>query len=217
MVARMDPLGLPRSSPPELDPSFYGLRESDFDQKISPDSLSGCKVETPPSGFGPPARNLHPVDRSAIHAHIDDQTEREWLQKRMEGSGNRLQLSQGRQLQILTKLTDAVIFEEFIQKKFVGAKSFSLEGCESLIPLLDLAIERAGDHGISTIVIGMAHPRAPQRSGERDEQEPAADLPRVRRCGPALARRSRRREVPPRVFQRVEDLDGAQRPSIALL
>src|SRR5690606_22174061 len=44
-----------------------------------------------------------------------------------------------------------------IHKKFVGAKSFSLEGCESLIPLLDLAIERAGDHGIDQIVIGMAH------------------------------------------------------------
>src|SRR5690606_31543409 len=51
----------------------------------------------------------------------------------------------------------AVVFEEFIRKKFIGAKSFSLEGCESLIPLLDLAIEHAGDRGVTGIVLGMAH------------------------------------------------------------
>ena len=61
------------------------------------------------------------------------------------------------QIRILTRLTDASIFEEFIRKKFIGAKSFSLEGAESLIPLLDLAIERAGEQGIDEIVLGMAH------------------------------------------------------------
>ena len=68
---------------------------------------------------------------------------RRWLQRRMESTENRLQLTRDEQMRILTRLTDAVIFEEFIRKKFVGAKSFSLEGSESLIPLLDLAIERA--------------------------------------------------------------------------
>ena len=61
------------------------------------------------------------------------------------------------QLRILTRLTDAVVFEQFIRKKFVGAKSFSLEGAESLIPLLDLAIERPASKGCSEIVLGMAH------------------------------------------------------------
>src|SRR2546429_430184 len=79
------------------------------------------------------------------------------LQERMESTGNRLNLSRDEQIRILTRLTDAVIFEEFIRKKFIGAKSFSLEGAESLIPLLDLAIERAGEHGIDEIVLGMAH------------------------------------------------------------
>ena len=51
----------------------------------------------------------------------------------------------------------AATFEEFVRKKFVGAKSFSLEGSESLIPLLDLAIEKAGEQGIAEIVLGMAH------------------------------------------------------------
>src|SRR5438874_3879700 len=75
----------------------------------------------------------------------------------MEPSENRLQLTRDEQLRILTRLTDAVTFEEFIHKKFVGAKSFSLEGAESLIPLLDLAIEKAAGQGIREIVLGMAH------------------------------------------------------------
>ncbi|MCB1019320.1 MAG: 2-oxoglutarate dehydrogenase E1 component, partial [Acidobacteria bacterium] len=156
MIARMDPLGLPRSSPPELDPSYYGLWESDFDKKISPNTLSGCNADTPRQVLDR-LRETYCRSIGVQFMHIDDMTEREWLQKRMEGTANRLQLSPGRQRSILKRLTDAVMFEEFIHKKFVGAKSFSLEGCESLIPLLDLAIERAGDHGIDQVVIGMAH------------------------------------------------------------
>jgi 2-oxoglutarate dehydrogenase E1 component len=75
----------------------------------------------------------------------------------MEGSENRLQLHRDVQVRILTRLTDAVMLEEFIRKKFIGAKSFSLEGCESLIPLLDMSIEKAGQQGIKEIVLGMAH------------------------------------------------------------
>jgi 2-oxoglutarate dehydrogenase E1 component len=89
--------------------------------------------------------------------HIDDVALRCWLQERMERPQNRTQLSRQEQVRILTRLMDAVIFEEFIRKKFVGAKSFSLEGSESLIPLLDLAIEKAGEQGIDEIVLGMAH------------------------------------------------------------
>src|SRR5687767_2557653 len=91
------------------------------------------------------------------YMHIDVPAVRKWLQERMERSQNRLQLSRAEQLRILTRLNDAVSFEEFIRKKFVGAKSFSLEGSESLIPLLDLAIERAGEQGVREIVLGMAH------------------------------------------------------------
>src|SRR5262245_63458218 len=80
-----------------------------------------------------------------------------WLQQRMASTGNRINLTRSEQLRILVRLTDAVIFEEFIRKKFIGAKSFSLEGAESLIPLLDLAIERAVEHDIDEVVLGMAH------------------------------------------------------------
>src|SRR5207247_1546844 len=89
--------------------------------------------------------------------HIDELSVRKWLQRRMESTENRLTLTRDQQLRILTRLTDAVVFEEFLQKKYIGAKSFSLEGAESMIPLLDLLIEEAGDGGVEEIVLAMAH------------------------------------------------------------
>ena len=60
-------------------------------------------------------------------------------------------------MRILSRLIDAQCFEQFIRKKFLGAKSFSLEGAESLIPLLEFAIEKAADQGVEEIVLTMAH------------------------------------------------------------
>ena len=156
MVARFDPLDLTTKATKELDPSFYGIHPGDMDQTISPETLSGCSLDTPRKVIDR-LRETYTRSIGVQFMHIDDLQIREWLQKRMEPLANHVQLSQARQLRILTKLTDATIFEDFIQKKFVGAKSFSLEGCETLIPLLDLLIERAGHKGARDIVIGMAH------------------------------------------------------------
>src|SRR5256885_9369691 len=102
-------------------------------------------------------RNTYCRPIGAQYMFIDDLRVRRWLQRRMEATENRLSLTRDEQVRILTRLTDAVMFEEFIRRKFVGAKSFSLEGSESLIPLLDLAIEKAGAQGLREIVLGMAH------------------------------------------------------------
>ncbi|HMJ65018.1 MAG TPA: 2-oxoglutarate dehydrogenase E1 component [Candidatus Binatia bacterium] len=156
MIARINPLGFPRSYPPELDPKFYGLTPADMEQSFSCETLV-------PQGRLTLAEildrlwNTYCRSIGVEYMHIDAPSVRQWLQERMEWTQNRLPLSREEQLRILTRLTDAVTFEEFIRKKFVGAKSFSLEGSESLIPLLDLAIERAGEQGIREIVLGMAH------------------------------------------------------------
>ena len=89
--------------------------------------------------------------------HMDDLRVRQWLQVRMEGSENRIQLDRRQQLRIYRQMTTAAVFEEFIQKRFLGAKSFSLEGSESLIPLLEMAIERAAGQEIRDVVLAMAH------------------------------------------------------------
>jgi 2-oxoglutarate dehydrogenase E1 component len=156
LIAKVDPLGMPRTMPPELEPGFWGLSEADLDQQFSTYSLAGSNTQTL-SVIMERLRNTYCGSISAQFMHVDDLDIREWLQRRMEESQNRLKLSRDEQLRILTRLTDAVIFEEFIRRKFVGAKSFSLEGAESLVPLLDLAIEKAATQGIESIVMAMAH------------------------------------------------------------
>src|SRR5215467_13016214 len=156
MAAQLDPLGIPRAKPPDLDLDFYGLSEADMDRHFACEAMCGGGSLTLREILER-LRNTYCRTIGVQFMHIDDSFVRDWLKTRMESSGNRSNLNRSEQIRILTRLTDAVIFEQFIRKKFIGAKSFSLEGAESLIPLLDLAIERAGEHGIDEIVLGMAH------------------------------------------------------------
>ncbi|MDX9973183.1 MAG: 2-oxoglutarate dehydrogenase E1 component [FCB group bacterium] len=155
-MAKLDPLGLPRPPLPELDPEYHGFTEADMDILFSAGTLGNGGMLTLRQIIER-LRNTYCRSIGVQFMHVDNLAVREWLQERMEGTENRLALSRDEQIRIFTRLTDAAIFEEFIQKKYIGAKSFSLEGGESLIPLLDLAIEKAGAHGINEIVMGMAH------------------------------------------------------------
>jgi 2-oxoglutarate dehydrogenase E1 component len=156
LVAQIDPLHHPHPERPELKPRYYGFTKADLDRTFSARTISGGGSRTLREILFL-LRNTYCRSIGVQFMHIDSLEARHWLQDRMEGTQNRLKLARAAQLRILTKLTDAVIFEEFIQKKYVGAKRFSLEGAESLIPLLDCAIEHAGDQDISEVVIGMAH------------------------------------------------------------
>jgi 2-oxoglutarate dehydrogenase E1 component len=156
IVAQVDPLHHPRPHRPELKPGYYGFTRDDLDRAFSSRTIHGAAERTLREILLL-LRNTYCRQIGVQFMHIDQLEARHWLQERMEGSQNRLELTRAEQIRILTRLTDAVIFEEFIQKKFVGAKRFSLEGGESLIPLLDLALEQAGEHGIEEIVVGMAH------------------------------------------------------------
>ena len=158
LLADLDPLGFtPVPVIPELQPDFYGFTESDMDRVFA------CDKSLEPSGMLPLREliaRLHNTYSRTIgvqFTHIDDMDARRWLQQRMESTQNRIELGRKEQVRILTRLTDAVVFEEFIRRKFTGAKSFSLEGAESLLPLLDLSIEEAGEQGVQEVVIGMAH------------------------------------------------------------
>ena len=155
-VAQVDPLGLRQQTMPELDFRSYGFTEQDLDRQFSCGTL--CRENVLPlREILRRLRNTYCRTIGAQFMHIDDPEVRQWLQQRMESVQNHLVLTRAEQLRILTRLTDAVVLEEFIRKKFLGAKSFSLEGAESLIPLLDLTIEKAGNDGIDEIVLAMAH------------------------------------------------------------
>lgn len=153
--ARLSPLGGERPEHRELNPATYEFTPEDL-QRV---------VRTNVAGAGPLAlakliERLHRVYCGYIGAqfmHIEELEIREWLQQRMEQIENRRRLSREWQRRILMRLTDAANFEEFVRRKYVGSKTFSLEGAETLIPLLDLAIEKSASQGVAEVVIGMAH------------------------------------------------------------
>lgn len=156
LIAQVDPLGLPRPAAPELDPGHYGFTEADLDRRFSCETMH-CEGFLTLRQIIERLRKTYCRSIGTEYMHIDDLRIRAWLQERLEGTQNRVEITRKEQLRILTRLTDAVTFEEFIRRKFIGAKSFSLEGSESLIPLLDMAIEKAGEQGVQEIVLGMAH------------------------------------------------------------
>jgi 2-oxoglutarate dehydrogenase E1 component len=156
ICADVDPLDRPRPSPPELDPSFYGFTDADYERVFVTRSARGVKERTLHEILWW-LRNTYCRTIGVQFMHIDDLVVREWLQNRMEESENHIRLSRNEQLRILERLTAASVFESFLETKFTGAKSFSLAGAESLIPLLDLAIEQAGADGVEEIVLAMAH------------------------------------------------------------
>ena len=156
LMAEIDPLGRPRPGLPELDPHFYHLTEADLDRSFSTDTIEGPQSMSLRQIIKR-LRNTYCRSIGVQFMHMDDLRVRQWLQVRMEGTENRIQLDRRQQMRIYKQMTTAAVFEEFIQKRFLGAKSFSLEGSETLIPLLELAIERAAAHEIDDVVMAMAH------------------------------------------------------------
>lgn len=156
MIANVDPLGINRPDHRELDPSYYKLTDEDMDRTFSSRTIFGTETLTLRQILER-LRNTYCRSIGVEFMHIHDIDTKNWLQERMEGTENRLEIPVERQRMIYSSLTDATMWEEFIQKKFLGAKSFSLEGSESLIPLLQWTIERAAEHGVDEITLGMAH------------------------------------------------------------
>ena len=156
VIAQLDPLATVQATHPELELAAFGLTEDDLDTTFSARTMHGAPTLK--------LRDIIELLRSTYcgpigvqYMHIDDPDVKDWLQTRMETTQNHCDLSRQEQIRIFTKLVDAETFENFLQKKYVGAKRFSLEGGESLIPLLDLALEAAAEREMDEAVIGMAH------------------------------------------------------------
>lgn len=156
LLARVDPLNLRRAGPTQIDTLSYGLSDADLTRPFTAPTLNYTNGKTV-GDILQKLQNTYCRSIGAQFTHIDDRNIRDWLQRRMESTENRLELSRDVQIRLYERLADAEIFEAFIRKKFVGSKTFSLEGAESLIPLLDRALEKAGEHGVQSVVMGMAH------------------------------------------------------------
>jgi 2-oxoglutarate dehydrogenase E1 component len=160
LLAKIDPLGLLQTEAPPAHSDFaletFGLSERDLDEEFSVADVPGPRTATLREIV---ARMQATYCRSigVEFRDIEEPEQRRWLQEQMESTGNRMDLGRDLAFRILGKLTDAEAFETFIHKNFIGAKRFSVQGGESLIPMLDLLIDKAGELGAEEIVLGMAH------------------------------------------------------------
>ena len=156
-AADLDPLGLNRK-PPEDDFVLkrYGLAHVDPETIFSTGDLAGPANESLRAII---ARLKDTYSRTigVEYTFLEKREARNWLRDSMELTGNHIDLSREQQIRILTKLTDAEIFEQFLHTKYTGAKRFSLEGGEALIPLLDRILNDSAQRGMREVVFGMSH------------------------------------------------------------
>ena len=155
-LARLDPLGEPRKIHPQLELSAFGLDENDLDRTFHAGNFLGL-----PQGklreILAALKMTYCRTIGVEYLHIQDTGIRRWLQERMEPNLNQPQFSREKKLRILRQLYYAELFERFLHTRYVGQKRFSLEGAETLIPLLEAVVERAPDAGVREMVLGMAH------------------------------------------------------------
>jgi 2-oxoglutarate dehydrogenase E1 component len=156
LFTKTNPVRDRRQYSPTLALQNYGLAESDLDTVFS----AGNEVGIGPSKLRDIVALLEHTYCQSIGVefkYIRDPEKLKWMQERMEGSRNTPSFSLEQKKEILEKLNEAVVFEKFLGKKFIGAKRFSIEGAEALIPALDTVIEHGAELGITEYVIGMAH------------------------------------------------------------
>jgi 2-oxoglutarate dehydrogenase E1 component len=153
----LDPLKqYQRPETPELDPAFHGLTEEDMDKTFNTGSL-----------FAPDEITLREIIHiikttycghiGAEYMHINETEQKRWIQKRLEETLGTPSFDKEQRIRILDRVIDSNALEEYLHTKYVGQKRFSLEGGESLIPLLDEIIQSGGAQNIQEMVIGMAH------------------------------------------------------------
>jgi 2-oxoglutarate dehydrogenase E1 component len=153
----LEALGLlPRPAAPDLDPAFHGLTSADLDTEFSTGSLAGPQRLK----LRDLVAQLKATYASTIGAefmHISDAEQRRWVHEQLERAGGKFGFSAEEKKHILEKLTQADGLERYLHTKYVGQKRFSLEGGDSLIPLLDELVNRGGADGMNDMVLGMAH------------------------------------------------------------
>jgi 2-oxoglutarate dehydrogenase E1 component len=157
LEAQLDPLGLRHPGYyAELDPATYGFTEADMDRPIFIDGILGLETAT--------MREILAILRASYcgqigveFMHIQDPTQKAWIQRRIDGAPWMTGFDQEAKTKILQQLTEADSFETFCQRRFVGTKRFGLEGGESTIPALHAVIETVAGLGVKEIAIGMPH------------------------------------------------------------
>jgi 2-oxoglutarate dehydrogenase E1 component len=156
VIAQLDPLGHDRTSHPLLDLSQFGMTAESLDQVVGRANFYG-----PTNGtirdLIEKLRDTYCRTLGVEFQNISDKTQREWLTLRMEPILNRPQFTPAESRAILFQLVAAEEFEKFLGTKFVGAKRFSLEGAEALIPLLNTIVDDGAKLKVDEVCFGMSH------------------------------------------------------------
>ena len=155
--ADLDPLKQYERPPvPELDPAYHKLTGADMDKRFNTGSLFAPN-ELPLRDILHIIRNTYCGTIGAEYMHINETEQKRWIQQHLEGCLSEPDFPIGKKKRILNRVIAANALEEYLHTKYVGQKRFSLEGGESLIPLLDQLVQDCGDKAVQEVVIGMAH------------------------------------------------------------
>jgi 2-oxoglutarate dehydrogenase E1 component len=157
-LANLDPLGLTANPVvPELELSYYQLDNADLDREFHIGSFLANQERMPLRDLLAALRNTYCDVIGAEFMHMTSQLEKRWIQERLESADARPKWTADEKKQALEELTAAEGLERYLGAKFPGAKRFSLEGGDMLIPMVKSIIRQAGVTGHKEIVIGMAH------------------------------------------------------------
>jgi len=154
LMADVDPLEYKQRSHPDLDVVTHGLTLWDLDREFATGGFGGKTFMSLRKILGL-LRDSYCRTVGVEYMYIEDRAERQWIQTQVEVGAQKFAPEE--HLRILHKLNGAEAFETFLQTKFVGQKRFSLEGGESVIPLLDAVLSSAADQGLVEVCIGMPH------------------------------------------------------------
>ncbi len=155
--ASLDPLARhAKPEVPELDPAYYGFTEADMELTFETGSLVAAQ-RLKLREILQLLRQTYCGSIGAEYMYIGDIAQKRWVQQRLEGVRGTANYAAEQRRRILERLTAAEGLERYLHTKYVGQKRFSLEGGETVIPLLDHLLQRAAGAGVSETVIGMAH------------------------------------------------------------
>jgi 2-oxoglutarate dehydrogenase E1 component len=157
LIARLDPLGRSSTSHPLLELEAFGLSDDLLPMVFHAERIPTGKQRMTLEEIIDVLRRTYCGTLGVEYMHIQNTPERRWLQNRMEHCFNEPNFDAGMKLRIARLLRRAEAFERFLHTNYVGQKRFSLEGAETLIPLLDTLIQSASERGVIECVMGMAH------------------------------------------------------------
>jgi len=158
LAADLDPLGLAEKMPaPDLGLAFHGLSDADLDTEFDCGNYAGGGQRLKLRELLTRLQKTYASTIGAEFMHISNHEQRHWIYSRLEQIAGKSDLDKSGKQRVLDGLTAAEGLERYLHTKYVGQKRFSLEGGDSLIPMIDDVVRVAGDNGIKELVIGMAH------------------------------------------------------------